>query len=115
MFKSPFSLNGRIGRLEYAITFLAFVLAYLFLMFLSYNADEIGGVIILVTLLPTFWCLWAQGVKRCHDLGKDGWWQLIPFYIFAMFFQEGQAEPNEFGHAVKGVGGKNKILTGARS
>lgn len=38
-----------------------------------------------------FWCwtLLAFGAKRCHDLGKSGWWQLVPFFFILMMFKDG--------------------------
>jgi uncharacterized membrane protein YhaH (DUF805 family) len=43
------------------------------------------------------WFLWAQGAKRCHDIGNSGWYQIIPFYVFWMLFANGQKETNQYG------------------
>jgi hypothetical protein len=42
------------------------------------------------------WFLWAQSAKRCHDLNKSGWWQLIPFYFFVLLFSTGDYGPNQY-------------------
>jgi uncharacterized membrane protein YhaH (DUF805 family) len=40
-----------------------------------------GGIINLLTILPTL----AVGVRRLHDIGKSGWWVLLPFTIIGIF------------------------------
>jgi uncharacterized membrane protein YhaH (DUF805 family) len=101
MFQAPFSFNGRIRRTEYGITCLIYFVYYFILRFMApgETALAIVGVILLV---PMIWLFWAEGAKRCHDLGRSGWYQVIPFYIFVMLFQEGYPGPNEYGDDPKG-------------
>jgi uncharacterized membrane protein YhaH (DUF805 family) len=61
------------------------------------TAGGTGSVIGLLILIPIIWFRLAQGAKRCHDIGKNGWWQIIPFYIFVMLFQDGDLGRNEYG------------------
>ena len=45
---------------------------------------EVGitsGIINLLIFLPTV----AVGVRRLHDIGKSGWWVLLPFTIIGIF------------------------------
>jgi len=108
MFKNPFSFNGRIGRLEYwlivpiyfVITFLAGVFVgtmYVVLGYKNHLLDKEVRFIIKAVCLPLYWLVVAQGAKRCHDLGKSGWWQLIPLYFIWMLFQRGQPYENKWG------------------
>jgi hypothetical protein len=92
---NPFSFDGRIGRKEYLISFIIYFV----------TATIVGEVvesgeapIIGLAYIPMLWFLWSQGAKRCHDVGKGGWWQFIPFYLFWLLFQEGQSGINEYGH-----------------
>jgi len=106
MFKNPFSFDGRIRRLEYGLTFIIYLVFYVILLAVT-SASEggAGAIIILVLIIPMVWFLWAQGAKRCHDLDKSGWWQIIPFYPLVLIFQDGQAGSNQYGRNPKGVGG----------
>ena len=57
----------------------------------------IYSLIFLVLLIPMYWIFFAQGAKRCHDLGHSGWFQLIPFYFLWLLFAKGNLEANEYG------------------
>jgi uncharacterized membrane protein YhaH (DUF805 family) len=86
LFEAPFSFDGRIGRLEYGLTtaaYWAFNLACLDIA--SADLDLALRLVVLVCILVFGWFYFAQGAKRCHDMGLSGWWQLIPFFnIFMM-------------------------------
>lgn len=104
IFENPFSFNGRIRRTEYGISFIMYLVMYLSIIgsMIQPDAEDNNPVVFLVIAIPMLWFLWAQGAKRCHDLGNSGWYQLIPFYVFWMLFQDGQAEENEYGENPKG-------------
>lgn len=82
MFKNPFSFNGRIRRSEYGLSFLIYLFGSFFLGFILGAMGIIEPVILFFFSIPFYWFMFAQGAKRCHDLGNSGWWQLIPFYGF---------------------------------
>jgi hypothetical protein len=92
MFSSPFSFDGRIRRTEYGLSFIIYIIAYAILIGLVETSS-----IFALGYIPLFWFLWAQGAKRCHDRGNSGWYQIIPFYVFWMFFAEGDEVQNEYG------------------
>jgi len=99
MFSSPFSFDGRIRRTEYGISLIIYVIVASFV-----NAIVESGEVPIIGLayIPMLWFLWAQGAKRCHDVGNNGWWQIIPFYGFWLLFQDGQPGLNEYGQNPKG-------------
>lgn len=102
MFSHVFSFNGRIRRLEYCITYLLLSIWCLPIQLLDEDAISLGyAIFFLVTLIPCYWILYAQGAKRCHDRGNSGWYQLIPFYVLWMMFAEGDKGDNEYGHSPK--------------
>ncbi|MGV3540751.1 MAG: DUF805 domain-containing protein, partial [Rufibacter sp.] len=82
MFKSPFSFTGRIRRLEYGLSFLIYLPFAIVLNVLAESGDSASALVVLVLYIPLLWFLCAQGAKRCHDLDRSGWFQLIPFYGF---------------------------------
>lgn len=127
MFQNPFSFDGRIRRTEYGLSFIIFVVARVIITMIaaamSTNSYDNSGAVALAFIfsLPLLWFLWAQGAKRCHDLGNSGWWQLIPFYGLWLLFQDGQPGPNQYGENPKGIqviggetfqGGQNTGTTG---
>ena len=102
MFRHIFSFDGRIRRLEYGLTYLAYFFYCLPMNLISENdlsADF--ATVWLLLLIPVMWALFAQGAKRCHDIGHSGWWQLIPFYVIWMIFKEGESGPNQYGENPK--------------
>ncbi|MET7029818.1 DUF805 domain-containing protein [Sediminicola luteus] len=97
MFKNPFSFEGRIRRTEYGLSYLI----YMFIYFTALTILQLGGdyaaMIFFICLIPLLWFMWAQGAKRCHDLGNNGWYQLIPFYVFWLLFADSKPGTNEYG------------------
>ena len=100
MFKNPFSFNGRIRRTEYGISFIIYFVLYFFVEIVADGRTGVKSFFLL--MIPALWFLWAQGAKRCHDLGNSGWWQIIPFYGFWLLFQKGMFGQNEYDEDPKG-------------
>lgn len=98
MFSRPFSFKGRIRRLEYGLTYLAYCIWGVFMQVMLDDQISDGYVIFfLVILVPILWIFYAQGAKRCHDIGNSGWYQIIPFYTLWMIFAKGEIETNKYG------------------
>jgi uncharacterized membrane protein YhaH (DUF805 family) len=103
MFKTPFSFEGRIRRTEYGITVIIYTVFAIFLKVLPAAMSEgsdsasIFAIVFLILLIPMLWLVYAQGAKRCHDIGRSGWWQILPFYVFVILFKAGDEGSNEYG------------------
>lgn len=106
MFKDIFSFKGRIRRKEFGLTLIAIFFVNIIASILIDLGETdtallaIGWVIMLATALLQL----AQGAKRCHDLNRPGWFQLIPFYIFWMAFEQGPRFSNRYGPDPKQTG-----------
>lgn len=114
MFRAPFSFKGRIRRLEYGLSILIGYLSLLSLAFVmgliaNYTGIEYLNSFIILFIIPFYWFLLSQGVKRCHDRGNSGWYILIPFYGLLMLFGESDFGNNAYGPNPKGIGNKDII------
>lgn len=76
MFDTPFSFKGRIMQPEYMLSVSLCAICSLLLC----RMPDLWAL----NYLPVMWFLFAQGAKRCHDLGRSGWFQFIPLYVFWM-------------------------------
>jgi len=104
MFKKPFSFVGRISRTEYQLSMLIYVIAVIILYgFMitwlqnSEDGDTNFGVffILFFSISALFLALVAQAVKRCHDVGKSGWWILIPLYGLWLLIEVGKQSKSQ--------------------
>lgn len=99
MFKRIFSFKGRIRRTEYGLSYIVFIIWYfIFIGITEMNeVNPLLALFIILTIVPAYWFLWAQGAKRCHDRGNSGWYQIIPFYFFVMLFGGSEEDVNDYG------------------
>ena len=58
----------------------------------------IGAIFSLGTIVPSI----AVGVRRMHDVGKSGWYLLIPIYNLILACTNGDTGTNEYGTDPKG-------------
>ena len=89
------NFDGRSRRSE----FWYFMLAHLILSIIVNIIGSILGTTVLsmvytlIILLP----LIAVWIRRMHDVGKIGWFCLIPFYNIYLAVQDSEAGENEYG------------------
>ena len=96
MFNAPFSFEGRIRRTEYGLSFITYAfIAGAINVIIKESRGEVA--FLGIAYFPLIWFLWAQGAKRCHDIGNSGWMQLIPLYVFWLIFQDGEHGVNQYG------------------
>jgi uncharacterized membrane protein YhaH (DUF805 family) len=102
--KSLFSFNGRIRRTRYWLTAICTNLLFLPANVAGDNMSDGVATFTLLIAIPALWILFANIAKRCHDLGKSGFFGLlliIPVVnifigIYLAFFQ-GDLNDNEYG------------------
>ena len=83
MFKNILLSEGRIRRTEYGLTYLGYIIIINSAAFISgyYNFEYVDYLNIAI-IIPSYYILIVQEVKRCHDRANSGWYQIIPFYQF---------------------------------
>lgn len=87
--------NGRARRKEYWM-FVLFnsIFAFLFGFICGLiGSPELSSIYSLAVLLPSI----AVGVRRMHDVGKSGWFLLIPIYNFILSVSNGENGENKYG------------------
>ena len=110
LFTRAFSFNGRITRTEYAVSYATIALWALvgcritdvWATFTTFVVDASAGDATAVAIwkaavVPLVWFLLAQGAKRLHDVGRSGWWILVPFVCLLLFFPRGSQATNKYG------------------
>ena len=99
-----FLFDGRIRRTRYWLTMICTNLLFFPANISGDNMPEGVATFTLLIFIPAVWILAANVVKRCHDLGKSGFFallMLIPLVniivgIDLAFFQ-GDLNDNEYG------------------
>jgi uncharacterized membrane protein YhaH (DUF805 family) len=95
------TFSGRARRKEYWFFILfnfifAFTLAIIELIF---ETSILTDIYQLATLIPSI----AVGVRRMHDVGKSGWFLLIPVYNLVLTCTNGDNGTNQFGIDPKSI------------
>ena len=102
--------NGRARRKEYWMFFLFnMIIAYGIQILAAVTGISIlamvGTVYSLAVLVPGI----AVAVRRMHDISKEWWYILIPFYNIYLLCQDSVPGPNEYGENPKGDGNDSGI------
>jgi uncharacterized membrane protein YhaH (DUF805 family) len=103
MFNNVFSFEGRIRRTEYGLSFIILVVARMLIatVLMSGSLNSSINPAYFIFQIPLLWFFWAQGAKRCHDVGLSGWFQLIPFFPLYLIFGSGTIGQNKYGEDPK--------------
>ncbi|MFC4816495.1 MULTISPECIES: DUF805 domain-containing protein [unclassified Flavobacterium] len=111
VFENYANFKGRARRSEYWYFFLTQFLITIvcYILFGVFAAmDNLGvGMIFyaiamlfsLATMIPGL----AVGVRRMHDVGKSGWFLLVPIYSLILALTEGEKGANAWGEDPKAV------------
>jgi uncharacterized protein len=92
--------DGRARRKEYWYFYLLNFIVCLILAFIGVAINPegdkrlgISNIYTLGILIPSL----AVGARRMHDVGKSGWFQLIPIYNIILFVTGGDKGDNQYG------------------
>ena len=88
--------NGRSRRSEYWFFYLFCMIIIVTLSLLSAYVSALS-ILLVIFYLGMLIPLIAAGVRRMHDVGKSGWYLLIPIYSLILLFTGGVEGSNEYG------------------
>jgi len=93
--KNYATFSGRARRSEYWYFLLFNLIAAFVFGFVCglMKVPQLANLYTLAVLLPSI----AVGVRRMHDVGKSGWFLLIPIYNLILACTEGTKGINEYG------------------
>ena len=83
---------GRASRNEYIPVFILCVTVQR----VCEKATSSIGVCLAISILAAV-ALIVESTRRLHDVGRSGWWQLVPFYSLVLLFSKGDEGPNDYG------------------
>jgi uncharacterized membrane protein YhaH (DUF805 family) len=95
--------NGRARRKEYWMFLLfnmIFSYAFMFFGLMVLDIPQFSSIYSLAVLLPSL----GVAIRRMHDVGKSGWFMLIPIYNIILAATDGDSGPNKYGDDPKGGG-----------
>lgn len=105
------NFNGRARRSEYWYFVLFNIIISIVLGFIAgaIGFELLGSLYSLAVLIPSI----AVGVRRMHDVGKSGWFIIIPIYNLILACTDSQAGDNEYGPNPKSSANTNSTVLDA--
>ncbi|CAD0001927.1 DUF805 domain-containing protein [Flavobacterium chungangense] len=97
VFENYANFNGRARRKEYWMFFLMHIIIVFVLAFVAGLISPALMIIINIYSLAVLVPIIGVGVRRMHDVGKSGWFILIPIYSLILACTEGDKGTNEYG------------------
>jgi uncharacterized membrane protein YhaH (DUF805 family) len=108
--------NGRARRSEYwYFSLVSFIIICVLAFFSGVLGDTIGSGLIIVFYLAIIVPSIAVTIRRMHDVGKSGWYCLIPIYNLILTLTDSTPGENEYGPNPKGIGnnkGMDDLING---
>jgi uncharacterized membrane protein YhaH (DUF805 family) len=106
VFRKYAEFNGRARRAEYWYFLLFHMLVLFSIIGLGFFFESgiffgLYALYALAAFVPSL----AVIIRRMHDVGKSGWYCLIPIYNLILALTPGETGPNEYGPDPKGGDG----------
>ena len=80
--------RGRSNKLQYNSFLLFFLVINFFVTFVNPKGILVNNIIMAALTVP----LIAAEIRRAHDVGKSGWWILVPFFSLYLMFKNSVPE-----------------------
>ncbi len=95
-----FLAEGRIRRSTYWTRIIVATAINILASFMTKSDPSTATVCSIIILLVAVFSI-IQGVKRMHDVGKSGWYIIIPIYNLILAFTDSTTGNNEYGENPK--------------
>lgn len=98
-----FDFKGRTKMMDFWMFLVIYIIINVVLSIVDMLLAAVLGFAILSPLfqLAMLCPLLGIGARRMHDIGKSGWFQIIPLYNLYLWAQPGQKEANKWGNPVE--------------
>ncbi|MBE8727474.1 DUF805 domain-containing protein [Flavobacterium sp. KB82] len=97
VFENYANFDGRARRREYWMFVLGYYVLIFVLAFVSAIVPIVGPLVLAVGVLGVIVPSIAVSVRRMHDVGKSGWYCLIPYYNLYLYCIDGEKGANQYG------------------
>lgn len=88
------TFSGRATRSEFWYFYLLYIIVYIVGMVVAASAGSNGLQYLFI--VPLWLPQLAVGVRRMHDVGRSGWFLLIPIYNIVLFCTDSTGD-NQYG------------------
>jgi len=99
-FKKYFIFDGRASKSEYWYFFLFYIFSYVVLYVIALGTLSLMLINLLtIYSVVVFIPLVSAGSRRLHDVGKSGFWQLVPIYGLILLAGDpgsGRSKPSSY-------------------
>ena len=98
-----FDFKGRTKMMDFWMFLVIYIIINVVLSIVDILLAALLGFTILSSLfqLAMLCPLLGIGARRMHDIGKSGWFLIIPLYNLYLWAQPGQKEANKWGNPVE--------------
>jgi uncharacterized membrane protein YhaH (DUF805 family) len=93
--KKYVTFAGRASRSEFWYFYLFYLIMYVIGIIVGMS---IGSLNIMYLFILPFWLpLLSAGIRRMHDVGRSGWFILVPIYNIVLWCTKSNSGTNKYG------------------
>ena len=89
------TFDGRASRSEFWLFYVFYMIMYVIGMIVGSSSGN--QAVMYVFILPFFLPLLSAEVRRLHDVGRSGWFLLVPIYNIVLLCTSGNPGTNKYG------------------
>jgi uncharacterized membrane protein YhaH (DUF805 family) len=94
-FKKYATFSGRASRSEFWFFYLFYIIVYIVGSIVG--AAVGSSMLVYLFIVPLWLPQWAAGIRRMHDVGRSGWFMLVPIYNIILACTASNPGTNKYG------------------